>query len=336
MSGVLLDEHDVVLFDLDGTVYRGGELVPGAREAIRAVRDRRAAVRYVTNNASKPDHEVANHLRGLGLEATPDEVSTSAQAAAGMLAEMLPSGSRVLVVGSTALAAEIEHVGLRPVREYAQHPDAVVQGHSTDTAWWHLAEATLAIRGGALWVASNTDRTLPAERGELPGNGAMVAALQAATGQDPVVAGKPETPLLDRAVSSVGAGAPLMVGDRLDTDIAGGVRSGMPSLLVLTGVSTPRELLGADEGMRPEHVAADLGVLLLPAQDSRVREDPSWDVLIEGDRLRLSCCDCAGALDPVTALRAMCAAWWSAGGGTPVVQPEDPQAEQALEQLGIR
>lgn len=335
MSGALLDGHDAVLFDLDGTVYRGGELVPGAREAIRGVRDRRSAVRYVTNNASKPDHEVAAHLRGLGLDASPDEVSTSAQAAAGMLAEMLPSGSRVLVVGSSALAAEIEHVGLRPIREYAQQPAAVVQGHSTETAWWHLAEASLAIRGGALWVASNTDRTLPTERGELPGNGAMVAALRAATGQDPAVAGKPETPLLDRAVASVGAANPLMVGDRLDTDIAGGVRFRVPSLLVLTGVSTPRELLSADESMRPDHVAADLGALHLPAEDSRVRENPAWNVVVEGDRLRLSCGDRSVA-DPLTALRTMCAVWWAAGGGTPILRAEDAQAEKVFEELDIR
>lgn len=334
MNGVLLDEHDAVLFDLDGTVYRGGELVPGAREAICGVRNRSAAVRYVTNNASKPGHEVADQLGKFGLDASPDEVSTSAQAAAGMLAGMLPVGSRVLVVGSAALVAEIESVGLHAVREHAEQPDAVVQGHSINTAWWNLAEAALAIRGGALWVASNADRTLPTERGELPGNGAMVAALQAATGQDPAVAGKPEPPLLDRAVASMGAGAPLMVGDRLDTDIAGGVRSGIPSLLVLTGVSTPRELLSADESMHPDYVAADLGALNLPAEDSRIREDPACDVAVEGDRLRLSCSD--RAADPMTALRAVCAAWWAAGGGTPVLQPEDSQAEQVFEKLGIR
>nr|WP_228047166.1 HAD-IIA family hydrolase [Saccharopolyspora sp. HNM0983] len=326
-----MDEHDLVLFDLDGTVYRGSELVPGALEAIRQVKHDRAAVRYVTNNASKPDHEVAGHLRGLGLPAASDEVSTSAQAAAGMLSEALPGGSRVLVVGSPALAAEVEHVGLRPVREYAQQPDAVVQGHSTETAWWNLAEACLAIRGGAAWVASNTDRTLPTERGELPGNGAMVAALQAATGRSPAVAGKPERPLLDRAVASAAASAPLMVGDRLDTDIAGGVRTGIPTLLVLTGVSTAQELLSADTSMRPDHVAADLGALHLPGAESRIQENSAWQVTVEDDRLRLS-----GSGDPLAALRALCAVWWAAGGGSPVLQPEDADAEQVLEKLNIR
>ena len=202
MTGTLLADHDAVLLDLDGTVYRGGQLAPGADEAIAGVREAGVLARFVTNNASKPAQAVADHIRDLGLEADADEVSTSAQAGAALLAAQLPAGAKVLVVGSESLAGEIDNLGLVPVRRVDEEPVAVVQGHSPDTGWWNLAEACLAIRGGATWVACNSDLTLPTERGQLPGNGAMVTALRAATGAEPQVAGKPERPLLDRAVDS--------------------------------------------------------------------------------------------------------------------------------------
>ncbi|GAA0518657.1 HAD-IIA family hydrolase [Saccharopolyspora thermophila] len=334
MSATLLDGHDVVLFDLDGTVYRGGELVPGALEAIREVHRRGVTVRYVTNNASKSDSSVAEHLTGLGLTAAPTEVSTSAQAGAAVLAAQLPPGSRVLVVGAPALVSEVDRVGLVPVRDLADDPVAVVQGHSTETAWRNLAEACLAIRGGALWVACNSDRTLPTERGEVPGNGAMVAALQAATGQEPVVAGKPERPLLDRAVSSAGAQAPLMVGDRLDTDIAGAVHAGMPSLMVLTGVSTAADLLAATPDQRPDHVAADLRALHRPAAESAIAEQPGWKVRVDGDALELST-QPGEAGDALAALRTLCAAWWPTAAGPVAVRGVDERAQDALRHLGL-
>ncbi|GAA4865445.1 HAD-IIA family hydrolase [Saccharopolyspora rosea] len=335
MSATLLDGHDVVLFDLDGTVYRGGELVSGALEAVGEVHQQDVAVRYVTNNASKTDRDVAQHLTKLGLPAQPEEVSTSAQAGAAMLADQLPRAAKVLVVGSSALESEVDNVGLVPVRSYGDDPVAVVQGHSTETTWRDLAEACLAIRAGALWVACNGDRTLPTERGELPGNGAMVAALQAATGKDPQVAGKPERPLLQRAVASAHAGSPLMVGDRLDTDIAGAVNAGMPSLLVLTGVSTAAELLGAPPELRPGHVAADLRALHRPRPESAIAEQPGWKVRVDGHRLELSAQSGESPLDPFAALRALCATWWPNGDGSPTVHACDDQAESALRTLDL-
>lgn len=225
MSATLLERHDVVLLDLDGTVYRGGELIDSAGASIRQVRRHSVALRYVTNNASSPAEAVAERLAGMGLPTEPFEVSTSAQAAAAVLAENVPAGSKVLVVGTEALASEVRARGLVPVSSRGEGPDAVVQGHSPETGWQRLAEACLAIRDGALWIACNGDVTLPSERGELPGNGAMVAALRAATGTEPRFAGKPRRPLLDRAVSSANGRAPLVVGDRLDTDIAGAVNA---------------------------------------------------------------------------------------------------------------
>ncbi|MCI2422830.1 HAD-IIA family hydrolase [Saccharopolyspora sp. K220] len=335
MTGTLLDGHDVVLFDLDGTVFRGGELVPGALEAIREVHRREVPVRYVTNNASKPDQAVADHLIGLGLHAEPTEVSTSAQAGAAVLAAKLPAGSKVLVVGTAALESEVDKVGLVPVRDFAADPAAVVQGISTETTYRDLVEACLAIRAGALWVACNGDRTLPTERGEVPGNGALVEALRAATDQDPLVAGKPERPLLDRAVASAGAAAPLMVGDRLDTDIAGAVKAEMPSLMVLTGVSTARELLEATADMRPDYVAADLrGLHQSPAQVA-IGAQPAWQVRVDTKSLELSAQAGEQPGDALSALRALCVAWWSAESGAVAVQGADEPARDVLRQLRL-
>ncbi|WP_243794102.1 HAD-IIA family hydrolase [Saccharopolyspora gloriosae] len=342
MTGTLLDHHDAVLLDLDGTVYRGGQLAPGADEAIAEVRRRGVSARYVTNNASKPAHSVAEHLNALGLSATADEVSTSSQAGAALLAEQLPAGAKVLVVGSEALADEVGKVGLTPVREHTDEPIAVVQGHSPDTGWWNLAEACLAIRDGAVWVACNADATLPTERGELPGNGSMVAALRAATKQEPQVAGKPERPLLNRAVASAQASRPLMVGDRLDTDIGGAVRAGMSSLMVLTGVGTPADVLFAPVEERPDHVADDLRGLHLPYSSTVIGEQSAWKVRVDEGSLELSAGTAQSQSDATDAraaalgaLRALCAAWWPLGSGPVEVRAEDSASGNALRELGL-
>lgn len=265
-----MNHYDALLYDLDGTIYRGQEIVPGADRAVDAARKRGTKVRFVTNNASRGPDEVASHLTEIGISTTPEEVSTSAQAAATVLAEKLQPGTTVLVVGSSALVHELELKNLAITRTYDDTVQAVVQGLSKDTSWRDLAEACIAIRAGALWVACNVDPTLPTERGPLPGNGSLVAALRAATGSEPVVAGKPATPLMDEAKRSADARNPLVVGDRLDTDIAGAVAAGLDSLLVLSGVSTARELLDAPEDMRPTYVGHDVaqeGVRIDPAKD---------------------------------------------------------------------
>ncbi|HXV93962.1 MAG TPA: HAD family hydrolase, partial [Pseudonocardia sp.] len=191
----LLDQHDVLLADLDGTLYRGRESVPGAVDAVVAAQARGVRTVYVTNNAARRPSEVAEHLVALGYPARSQDVATSSQAAAAMLAARLPPGSPVLVVGTEALAAEVTGAGLA-VAAHAEEAVAVVQGHSPDTGWRLLAEAAVALRAGARWVACNVDPTLPTERGLLPGNGSMVAALRTATGLEPEVAGKPAPGLL--------------------------------------------------------------------------------------------------------------------------------------------
>jgi HAD superfamily hydrolase (TIGR01450 family) len=261
----LRDRFGALLLDLDGTLYRGSDVIPGATEALSAGPDSQPLV-YVTNNASRSAATVARHLAGLGFAATEDDVVTSAQAAAHVLAGHLEPGATVLVVGTDDLAAEVDRVGLRPIRRSGgTAPDAVVQGHSPETAWPDLAEAAYALRAGALWVAANTDATLPNERGLAPGNGAMVAALRTATDLQPIVAGKPYAPLLEDALDRAGTRAALVVGDRLDTDIDGAHRVGVESLLVLTGVSTLADLRKQPADRLPGYVADSLDALNHPA-----------------------------------------------------------------------
>jgi HAD superfamily hydrolase (TIGR01457 family) len=311
----LLDRYDALLLDLDGTVYRGPAAVDGAAEAIDDARRRGVTTRFVTNNASRGPDEVADHLTGIGIAARPDEVSTSAQAAAKVLAGKVTG--KVLVVGSPALEREIELVGLTPTRT-ADDAVAVVQGLSMELTWHDLAEATVAINRGATWVACNVDATLPTERGMLPGNGSLVAALRTATGSEPVVAGKPATPLMDEAIQAAHASHALAVGDRLDTDIAGAVAAGLDSLLVLSGATTPSELLASD--LRPTYLAADIRAITEDPDRLALGDKPGWKVddgVVRGDG------------DPLDLLRTLCAApktQWRAG---------DDAAAVALRHLGL-
>lgn len=264
----LVERYDAALLDLDGVLYLGDDPVRHAADAVGAARRAGMRLAYVTNNASRSPSVVAEKLTALGMPATAEQVVTSGQAAARTLAAELGPGAAVLVVGTSALADEVAAVGLRPVRTVGEAgepgPAAVVQGLSPETSWSDLAEAAVALHAGALWVAGNTDATLPTTRGPLPGNGAFVAALRLVTGREPIVSGKPDPRLHRESVERVGARRPLVVGDRLDTDVLGAVRGGADSLLVLTGVTGVRGLLGAPRGSRPTYVAPDLLGLLQP------------------------------------------------------------------------
>lgn len=325
-------QHDCLLLDLDGTVFRGQQATEGSVETLAAVTGRAL---FVTNNASRAPGDVAKHLNEMGFVAHADDVVTSAQSAAKLLASQLPSGARVLVIGTDALADEVSNVGLVPVREATEDPAAVVQGHSPETGWANLAEAALAIRSGATWVAANVDRTLPSERGLLPGNGSMVAALQTATDQEPQVAGKPEPTLLNDALARGRFESPLVVGDRLDTDISGANAAGLPSLMVLTGVSTASEMVRAVPGERPDYLAADLRSLHDDADTLRVAPHSAWRVDVDGNRVTVHA-NGASTDDPLTVVRAVASAVWESGVEPGfVVDAADDVARQALERWSL-
>jgi glycerol 3-phosphatase-2 len=329
----LAQEHDCLLLDLDGTVFRGHEATPGAVETLAAVRSR---VLFVTNNASRGPAEVAQHLCAMGFTAKPDDIVTSAQSAARLLQEQLQPAAAVLIVGTDSLAAEVRNVGLKPVRLWSDDPVAVVQGHSPQTGWADLAEAALAIRGGALWVAANVDKTLPSERGLLPGNGAMVAALRAATDSDPLVAGKPEPTLLTDALARGKFRTPLVVGDRLDTDIAGANAAGLPSLHVLSGVSTAADTVRADVGQRPNYIAQDLRSLNARADSLRIGPHPAWDVDVGPTAVTVQ----STGRDPgdsLSVVRATAGAVWNAqlDARRVVLMALDDTARQAMERWSL-
>jgi len=303
----LASQHDCLLCDLDGTLFRGARPTVGAIETLAAVD---ARILFVTNNASRSAAELAEHLREMGFTAKPDDVVTSAQTAAHLLASQLPADSAVLVVGTDALAAEVAAVGLRPIRHFSDAPVAVVQGHSPHTCWPDLAEAALAIRAGALWLAANVDVTLPTERGLLPGNGAMVAALRAATEGEPNVAGKPQPTLFSDALSRGKFHCPLVVGDRLDTDIAGANAAALPSLMVLTGVSAAEDAVFAVVHERPTFLGNDLRALSEAPEQLRIASQPGWHVVVGADDVAVTAAENSIDDDGLSVLRAVAHAVW--------------------------
>lgn len=259
-AATLLAGVEVVLVDLDGVVYRGGEPIPHAVESITAIGDG-IRVGYITNNASRTDAAVAAQLVGYGLDVAAEHVVTSPQAGAALLRDTVPVGSTVLVVGGDGLTTEVERAGFVVTRTADDKPAAVIQGFAPEVGWSHLAEAAFALQGEGAevpWIATNTDWTFPLERGTAPGNGTLVSAVHTAIGRLPVVAGKPETAIFEEAFRRFGSRSALMIGDRLDTDILGANRAGIPSLLVLTGIDQAKQVLAAVPQERPTFLLDDL------------------------------------------------------------------------------
>jgi glycerol-1-phosphatase len=303
--------YDVALLDLDGVVYLGGAAIPGSPEALRKAQASGMRLAYVTNNAFRTPAAVAALLRSIGAPAEAGDVVTSAQAAARLLAERLPAGAPVLVIGGTGLRLAVRERGLRPVSTAADKPAAVVQGYVPGVSYSAMAEGCLAVRAGALFVATNTDPTIPSTRGRQPGNGSLLRVIANAAGVEPVVAGKPETPLQRESVLRTGAEHPLVVGDRLDTDILGAHRVGTDSMLVFTGVTDPADAVLAPPDQRPTYLAEDLTGLLQPHPEITSAPDGGhacrgWTARWAGDQLNLD-----GTGERIDGLRALCAAAWS-------------------------
>ena len=320
-----------VVCDLDGVVYRGHEAVPHAVEALEGLRAAGRGVVYATNNASRTPQEVAAQLTSLGLTLAAGDVVTSSQAGATRLAALLPTGAEVLAVGGPGVRDALREVGLTPVPSDTVAARAavvagVLQGYGPTVGWADLAEAAYAVQAGAVWVATNVDATLPTARGLAPGNGTLVEAVRQATGVEPLVVGKPHTPLYDLSAQVLGLGPEqtLAIGDRLDTDIAGANAAGMPSLLVLTGVHGVREAARAIAAERPRYLAMDLRALAEPYAEA-VRSGDGWscggvraEVGVDGT------VHLAGGGSPDERLRcAVAALWGAADAGTELPGPDD-------------
>lgn len=292
----LVHRYPLLMLDLDGVVYRGPHRVPEVDQHLAAARTSGARLAFVTNNAARGPAQVAAHLTGLGVPAQPEDVVTSAQAVASMVAAALSPGAPVLVLGSQALADEVAAAGLCPV--LVGSPDwsevraqAVVSGFAPDLVWRDLIRAAVLIRDGLPWWAANTDLTFPADFGLAPGHGALVRMLSEYSGVHPRVAGKPEPQLLRETMTRCGTTRALMVGDRLDTDIAAGRRAEVATLLVMTGVSDLATVLRAAPQERPDHVLDTLAGLadphVLPQRDGVHFRHGPWQAELAGADLKI-------------------------------------------------
>ncbi|MBO0607760.1 HAD-IIA family hydrolase [Myceligenerans salitolerans] len=318
----LAEAYDLALVDLDGVAYRGHLPIDHAAASLTTARAGGMALVFVTNNASREPEEVAAQLTGLDIPADADEVMTAAQACATLLRTRLDPGAKALVVGGKGLVTAVRAAGFDVVASADDRPDAVAQGYAPQLAWEDLAEAAYAVGRGAWHVASNLDLSLPTARGLAPGNGALVGAVTAATGVTPSSAGKPGPDMFRMAAERAGAARPLVIGDRLDTDLAGARAAGYPGLHVLTGVSTARDAVLAKPGERPSFLGADLRALLQPHPEP-VHDGGSWVCGTASARVE------DGVLRPVEGegidlVRAACAAAWAAAdAGRPVTAVPD-------------
>ncbi len=258
----LADQYDCFLLDLDGVLYRGDEAVPGAPEAVARLRAGGRRVVFLTNNSGRTPEAVAEKLDGLGIEAVPSEVVTSALATADLLAAR--GGGSAFVVGEIGIRAALANAGLAIVDGEPERVDFVVVGWDRRADYQRLKTASLLVQRGARLVATNADAAYPAPDGLWPGAGALLAVLTTTTGARAEVVGKPHAPLFEAALRRAGGGRPLVVGDRLETDIAGAAALGWDSVLVLTGITGEEEL--AASAVRPTFVARDLSGVLADSQ----------------------------------------------------------------------
>lgn len=290
----LATSYDVAVLDLDGVVYIGSAAVHGAVEGLETARAAGMKLAFVTNNASRSPEHVAAHLSDLGIPAVPSDVVTSAQAASRLMAAAVPSGAQVYVIGGPGLEDALRERGLVPVTELGDRPQdiaGVVQGFGPDMPWRQVIDGALLVREGRPWVASNADLTVPTAFGPGPGNGTLVKLVAEYAGRTPLVAGKPQPPLFEETLARVGGTHPLVVGDRIDTDIEGAIAVGWDSLLVMSGVTTIDDLAVLAPALRPTYVGADVRCLGLVAEPvlpiSGAIRIGGWEAEIRDEALRV-------------------------------------------------
>jgi 4-nitrophenyl phosphatase len=249
------------LIDLDGVVYRGEQVLAGAADFVERLRAQCIPFRFLTNNSSRTPAQYATRLRGMGIPAEPDDFYTSALAMAEYLSRHAAPGARVLMLGKDGLRDALQSRGFRLVHEPADAEWCVV-GFTDELTYDMLKRVSLAVRAGAPFLATNPDPTLPVEDGLAPGIGAILAAITVASDVQPTVIGKPNRAIIDLALDRMGLPAAecAIVGDRLDTDILGGTRAGILTVLVLSGSTTWDDILPSD--VQPDIIAPDLPALL--------------------------------------------------------------------------
>ena len=313
MVAKVFGNFDTVLLDLDGVIYEGKNAIEGAVESVAALQQKQIPVGYITNNSSRKPTTIANQLREFGLTLKADDIVSSAQAGVELLATQIPAGSKVLVVGGEGLRFEVSQAGFELVPSSDENPAAVIQGFAPDVGWNDLAEASYAIANGAKWVATNQDWTIPREKGLAPGNGTLVSAVHTAVGQLPLVAGKPESAIFATATSRFESSSALYVGDRLDTDVLGANKAGLGSALVLTGVTTRKELLAARTDSRPSYILETLKDLLsdyrTPVKTKRGYKLGQSEVELLGEKVVVS----FGDPKSLDALKCACLTIWESG-----------------------
>lgn len=267
-AGRLVDRYEAFLLDLDGVVYLADEPIPGSAEAVASLVSEGRRVVFLTNNSAPTPEEVMNRLAGFGIPDGP-QIVTSAMATAELLARGDGHPRSAFVIGEGGVRAALTKAGIDVLDGEPNKADVVVVGWDRSVDFDKLRRATILVRGGARLVATNADASYPAPGGELwPGTGALLAAVETATGTRATVVGKPNRPLFDAAVERAGTRRALMIGDRIDTDVTGAVEAGLDAALVLSGASTAADLL--DHDALPVAVAGDLaGLMDRPAASMR-------------------------------------------------------------------
>ncbi|MEH6629623.1 MAG: HAD-IIA family hydrolase [Halopseudomonas aestusnigri] len=247
-----MNDISALLFDLDGTIYRGTDAIPGASEFIALLKERGIPFLFVTNRGNRRPEEVAEQLNSMGIPCTQNDVLTSAQA----VAMELEKGTRAYCLGEKGLTSTLEEAGI-VITDGSNDTEAVIVSYDRGINYEKLSKALRLIDGGARFIATNTDRLITVEDGILPEAGPIVAAVQAATEKDPEIFGKPEKPIMDAALKRLGKKASecAIIGDNIFTDILAGHKSGMKSILILTGVANRED--GEKAELKPTWIVED-------------------------------------------------------------------------------
>ena len=266
------------IMDMDGVVYTGAKLIPGAAEFVSRLKEENYKFLFLTNNSYYTARQLRNKLRDIGIDVTEDVFYTSAMATASFLKVQRPNGCSAYVIGGRGVVKELENAG---VRITSKKPDYVVVAETEAYDYAKITEATLLIQGGAKFIATNPDLTGPTPRGPVPACGALVAPIEKVTGITPYFLGKPNPVMMFLARKKLGVHSAncFMIGDRMDTDIVGGLESGMTACLVLSGVTTRENM--EQFPYQPDYVFNNLGEIdpaTIVSRRERVEKEASEGV----------------------------------------------------------